>query len=124
MSNVVTEKPICENCAADVRPDTQFCYNCGKPVAGYTETADASNVDDGLAALERALAADRPSVSEPRSKIETAAEARRRSRKGKRKTVEIVWEPASSEPNRVYLLFVILIVVLAGAVFFATVFSR
>lgn len=34
MAKTLVEKEICKECGADVRPNTAFCYNCGKSVVG------------------------------------------------------------------------------------------
>lgn len=39
----MAEKKVCGECGADVRPQTSFCYNCGKSV---TETPDRDPADE------------------------------------------------------------------------------
>lgn len=131
MAESVKEKQICQNCDADIRPDTQFCYNCGTSVQAVDEPADVaiddnsigetiddaeSEKDKSLADLERALSAEFPVKEDGRSKLDNATSERKRARKGKSKPLEVVWEPVSADSSRVYLLFVILIAVITGAV--------
>lgn len=40
MAETLVEKNVCKECGADVRPQTAFCYNCGKAVAQPEEAAD------------------------------------------------------------------------------------
>ncbi len=127
---------LCGNCGVDVRPDTQFCYNCGKPVvvrlgmAAQPEPQSATvekkrpDENESLKDLERALGAEFPPPDEPKSKRDAAAAERRMARRGSRKQVEVKWEAVPEEANRVYYLVGILIFVgVAGLVFF-TVFMK
>ena len=43
MAETLVEKKICGECGAEVRPQTSFCYNCGKSV---TETPDRDPADE------------------------------------------------------------------------------
>jgi len=123
MAKVGKKAGTCGNCGLEVRPDTQFCYNCGKSVAVAT-AEPGSEAKKSLEDLEKALAAEFPAVSESRSKLESAAAERRRARKGLRKPVVVVWEPIPAGGNRLYYLLALLIfVIVAGLVFF-TVFVR
>lgn len=114
-----TEK--CNNCGAEVRPDTDFCYNCGKPVGSGAKMANISEQlvaeprDKGLDALEKALEASR-SDSGAREKLESAAAERKRSRGGKRRKIEVVWEPTS--PSKSYFVVALVVLVITLAVVF------
>ena len=109
------EKEVCVNCGADVRPDTQYCYSCGRSV---TKIENAKEVpvrtepiqNESLAELEKALAASRTAeVTKERSM--SASVERKRARSVNRKPLEIVWEPAG--PNIVYFIAVALLFILA-----------
>jgi hypothetical protein len=39
MAETSVEKNVCRECGVDVRPQTAFCYNCGKPVAQLDEAS-------------------------------------------------------------------------------------
>ena len=131
MPEATLESEICESCGADVRPGTEFCYNCGKslgaeaPVAqDQTEESNGSNDNESRASLEdleTALAAEFPPTVEAKSRMESAAAARRRARKVFRKVPETVWEPAPEGLGRLYLLVAILIFIAAAAVVMVTV---
>jgi RNA polymerase subunit RPABC4/transcription elongation factor Spt4 len=43
MAETLVEKKVCRECGAEVRPQTSFCYNCGKSV---TETPDRDPADE------------------------------------------------------------------------------
>ena len=130
MAEAILEKEVCANCGVEVRPDTQFCYNCGKSVMAQSSDG-AAKVDsvspeenESLADLEKALAASRPVLDDSKSKLETAAAERRRARVGHRKPLEIVWDRPGTDANRIYLLVVLLIFVFVVATVFVTVFWK
>ena len=119
MAEATLEKRDCANCGAEVRPDTQFCYNCGKELSSAapdepvgSEKAETDEKDPGLVELERALAASRIVPSESQTKIEAAAAERRRSRSGLRKPLEIVWDGDPGGSSWIYLISVGVIFVL------------
>ena len=120
MAEPIAKKETCENCGADVRPDTQFCYGCGRSVAKTESVAEPDDSNDSLRDLEAALAATRVDET-PKSKIESAAAERRKARVAQRKQVEVVWEPAGPRLSyfiaaAVIFLFVLLIVYLSRSV--------
>jgi hypothetical protein len=90
MEDVAVENPVCAACGAEVRPDTQYCYNCGTAVS---ETAGGemtvAETTEGPAKLAPAAKEILPG-SMPR--LETAAAMRQRPKSSQRKTVEIIWE--------------------------------
>jgi hypothetical protein len=40
MAETLVEKNVCGECGAEVRPQTAFCYNCGKPVRQIDEAGN------------------------------------------------------------------------------------
>ena len=99
MAETTVEKATCENCGADVREGTSFCYNCGTPVAEI-ETAETSANGTAPEVSTEAQAAlddlaDRLKVPEvtDEDKLAQAAAERRRARVRARRN-EVVWEPA------------------------------
>lgn len=133
MSLTAVEKEICENCGADVRENTLFCYNCGSrvaetdpgPIAKPEEPADvgSSEAESALADLAKKIKIEPPSEDEvKRSK---AAADRKKARGGPRKQRQVTWEPADEDgPNRILLLVSLLIAVMAGAVVFVMTFWK
>ncbi|MBP6003065.1 MAG: zinc ribbon domain-containing protein [Pyrinomonadaceae bacterium] len=124
----------CWSCGAEIRPDTQFCYSCGKPLAGpiesvitenaIAETDTSTEVNESLVDLERALGAQFPPEGDPKAKLTAAAAQRRTARRGTRKQTEVVWEPVDDGANRLYFLIVLLIFVVASVLVYFTVFSK
>ncbi len=120
MPETATSNETCSNCGADARPDTDFCYNCGKPVGEVPEPPDTAPPiekpqDDSLEILEKALAASRVDAGS-KEKIELAAAERKRARSNKRRSIDVIWEPSGS--NRIFFLIAILVFVIALAVVF------
>ncbi|MEP6944425.1 MAG: zinc ribbon domain-containing protein [Acidobacteriota bacterium] len=126
MAEPKLEREVCVNCGAEVRPDTQFCYSCGKSVskkdAARAEVVPAqTESSESLAALERALAVSRTEDA-VKTKLDTAAVERKRARSGNRKPLEIVWEPLG--PSIVYFIAVAVLFILAAIVVFVSLASR
>lgn len=121
MAETITEKATCGKCGVDVRDGTTFCYNCGSRVAEFPETA--GDQVNGHAAIPK------PDSSEPvepvkvdednADKLSRAAEQRRKSRVGLRKTKEYAWEV--TDDSRTLLLAALVIAVFAFVVVFLTV---
>jgi hypothetical protein len=42
MAEKTLEKPVCQNCSADIRPGALFCYHCGSQVAAL-ESENSNN---------------------------------------------------------------------------------
>jgi uncharacterized OB-fold protein len=111
LSETVLEGTECAKCGADVRPDTQFCYNCGGPVQ--------ENVTDGDASTNGAVT---ETVDEkiPAPGLRSAREIKRRERVFERRTKEVIWEPVLTTPNTqlivvaaIVILFTVAMIVLA-----------
>lgn len=64
---------------------------------------------------------EQPPLSNDRAeKRATAALERKRSRQGQRRPTKVVWEEPSNVANRLYLLFCLLVFVVAAALVFVT----
>ena len=129
MAEAILEQEVCLNCGAEVRPDTQFCYNCGKsvsqlPTPQAVKVANVAEKDSSLADLEKALAASRIAENDPKSKIEAASAERRRARIGQRKPLELVWDRQETRLNWAYFLSVAVIFVLVLITVAVTVFWK
>lgn len=136
MSETTLEKETCESCGVDVRKDTLFCYNCGKPVAirptGEDITAietkgtnlavnpAAANLDpdDELARLFRV---DDVPVAD---KLAKAAAERRKARVFLRKPRNVVWELADESSDRWFVLITLLITAMAAGIVFVAVYLK
>jgi hypothetical protein len=103
LSETVVEKTECPKCGADVRPESQFCYNCGGRIEAELGAETSNNGDEWIT---DPLAEKRPAPG-----LKTAREIKRRERVFQRRAKEVAWEPADSEPN-VQLIVVTVIAVL------------
>jgi hypothetical protein len=127
MAKATPKRLICGTCGVNVRPDTQFCYNCGKSLEGELgdgERALAPEASKSLADLERALAESRPVAVPSRSKREAAAAERRRARSSLRKPVEIAWGPPELGRDLVYPIAALVIFILVLVTVYLTIFSK
>ncbi len=128
MTETVLEKAVCVSCGVDVRDGTQFCYNCGKPVSNGVEPTVKSVNDDSL--TEEVVPESSPEEietgekDEKTDKLAVAAAERKRSRVGQRKPKKVVWEEPSPASNRIFVLFCVLIAVIASALVFLMVFVK
>src|ERR1044071_3759652 len=91
LSETVVEKTECPKCGADVRPDTQFCYNCGGPVADEIKNDGPST--------NGAVISDTVDEKVPAPGLRSAREIKRRERVFERRTKEVVWEPVINTSN-------------------------
>ena len=102
MAETTVEKTACDNCGADAREGTTFCYNCGKPIdeqaavsgqqSAVSNGSEAAVSDETKAALDdlaARLKIDEPTGEDRRA---TAAAERKRARVKARRN-EVVWEP-------------------------------
>ncbi len=127
MSETITKKVICEKCSADIRDGTTFCYNCGAEVA---KVPPPDNLDVDKSAQNIALetpvaevAAESAKSDESDSaKLAKAADERKKSRVGLRKTKEYTWEPV--DDSRLTILATLLIVLMALVVVSLMVFWK
>ena len=112
LSETVVEKAECPKCGADVRPDTQFCYNCGGPVV--EEIKSDAPVTNGATISETV------DEKKPAPGLRSAREIKRRERVFERRTKEVVWEPVLTTPNTqlivvaaIVILFTVAVIILA-----------
>ena len=109
MAEATLEKATCENCGADVRESTQFCYNCGKK---FTEAEAATNgteptaiSDEAKNALDDLAARFNVDEAESGNKLAIAAAERKKARVAPKKQQEVIWE--ANETRSGLLLFII-----------------
>jgi hypothetical protein len=112
LSETVVEKAECPKCGAEVRPDTQFCYNCGGPVA--------EEIKRDAPAMNGAVLSEIVDEKTPAPGLRSAREIKRRERVFERRTKEFVWEPVLTTPNRqlivvasIVILFTVAVIILA-----------
>lgn len=112
MVDIAVEKSVCEACGAEVRDESQFCYNCGASVA--KKTAEGSPAGSVLEEPHKSIAANEngsgraesESTAFEKPELQTAAGLRKRPKSFQRKRIEAVWEPRTA-PNALFITAVI-----------------
>lgn len=142
MAETLVKEKVCRACGADVRPRALFCYNCGSAVApdipltennnkkvendGFQDESvvevfeskdkviadEESDADEKSEAAEE-IADDETAEKRDLSKMDSAANLRRRGRSVQKKRVEIVWEEHDNAPNGWFIFFAVLLTILA-----------
>lgn len=139
MPKTVVEKAVCDNCGADIRENTAFCYNCGSALAADIEDlppppadvepdaaaeVDAEVSDDrGRAALDD-LAERLQREEEESDKLAKAAAERKRARIRQRQPKEVRWEADDSMPGVPLIIATLLLALIALLVVLFTVYWR
>ncbi len=137
MAETTDENRICQVCGADVRPNTLFCYNCGKSVAPaiVQDLPNKNNISDGWlretivekhAAGQTEAAGVRETIAEPltnqaaaeETKLKSAAAMRRQSKKIQPKQVEVIWEERANAPNGWFIAAALLLTLFAFGIFY------
>ena len=134
MAETTLEKAVCLSCGADVRDDTTFCYNCGKPLErasttiaeasrnGTTEEVPIEKPDTDLSKeLERMRVEEE---TNSRDRLAMAAAKRKRARTSQRKPRQMVWVSAEESSNIVYILVTIVITATAAGVVLLTLYWK
>jgi hypothetical protein len=102
MAETIIDKSECSICGADVRENTQFCYNCGKSInddaAVQPDGATKAEVIEDRAkdALDDLAAKLRLDEAQSEDKLARAAEERKKARVERRRTKEYRWEPVEA----------------------------
>ncbi|MEP7076273.1 MAG: zinc ribbon domain-containing protein [Acidobacteriota bacterium] len=117
MSDVLVEEKTCGKCGADVRSDTQFCYNCGESMDPVAVPSPVSSV------LEKIDDGNSSSTAEG-TPLRSAASLRRKDRDRGRKPVEVFWEPAENRANLSLIIATVLFVIFTAAVVFSALYYR
>ena len=139
MAETLVKEKVCRACGADVRPLALFCYNCGsavapgvpltennnkkvendwfqdEPVEEEFESKDELIADEKSEAVEE-IADDETAEKRDLSKMDSAANLRRRGKSVQKKRVEIVWEEHDNAPNGWFIFFAVLLTILAVAI--------
>lgn len=123
MGGTTLEKTTCESCGADVRENTNFCYNCGKSFAAAEihETNGSIPIpmpDGGKAALED-LAKRMASEEAENDRLAKAALERKKARVVPKKEKEVAWQQVEPSSARLFAISVIIFLLVATIVFFA-----
>ena len=143
MPESVIEKALCDDCGADVRENSLFCYNCGSSVqppaeeelkdpdstARLNEPAAPESVDaadevksDAVEDLEKSIKIEPP--AEDKKKLAKASADRRKARGRARGGREYTWEPVEEEGNRMLVLMSAVAALVAAVVVGVMVFLK
>ena len=143
MVETAIENRICQTCGAEVRPNTLFCYNCGKSVApeivqDLPRKRDGGDVEfrennapgqkNDLGQTESTVL--RETIDEPipilseEPKLKSAAAMRRQPKSVQPKRVEIIWEEHANAPNGWFILAAILLTLFAFGILYLTAYYK
>lgn len=148
MTETAVKNKVCRHCGADVRPDTQFCYNCGGSLAPETgngakdsqPNAESNNdyipkpttklepLETADASVSKPAIAEEPKI-EKESKTEepqlqSAATMRRKSKIVEPKQVEVIWEEHENAPNLWFILAALLLTAFAAAIYYVAAYLK
>jgi hypothetical protein len=140
MAETIIEQAACENCGADVRDNTLFCYKCGSRVVAEPESeADATPEEPQHITGETNGSAEPEISDETRSALDDLAEKlkgddaenadllaqasaeRKKKRSSLRKKREMVWQAADDGSNLIFILATLFIVLVTAAIVFLLV---
>jgi len=145
MAETTIENRICQTCGVEVRPNTLFCYNCGKSVAleivqDLPQKGDVSNVgfqennaqgqENGSGQTQATVVRDTIDKPIPKPipgeepKLRSAAAMRRKSKSLQPKQVEIIWEEHENAPNIWFILAAVLLTLFAFGVLYLTTYYK
>ncbi|MDQ2746456.1 MAG: zinc ribbon domain-containing protein [Acidobacteriota bacterium] len=133
MTETKVKNETCRHCNADIRPDTDFCYNCGGALALETKAGDASpsieseNIDSVKPTTKIKIdAAEKTSAVAPiaEPKLKSAASLRRKSKIYQPKRVEVTWEEHENAPNGWFILAALTLTLFAGVVFYLAIYLK
>jgi ribosomal protein L40E len=135
MAETLVKEKVCRACGADVRPQALFCYNCGSAVAPNAPLVENNNkkvesdwfqdkpVEEEFETEDEIIADKEPDVDEiaedekaekrDLSKMDSAAQLRRRGKSIQKKRVEVVWEEHDNAPNGWFIFFAVVLTILA-----------
>lgn len=135
MAETTVQQEVCKACGVDVRPNSLFCYNCGKSVSveknGNDDISDVW-LRENIAEDKKETAEKEPEIVKPNivlkesesekaaakheeGKLKSASAMRQKAKSYQQKQVEIVWEDAESISNTKLVLAAISLLLFAGA---------
>ena len=135
MAEISVKNSTCRHCGADVRPDTQFCYNCGGAIALETKavsqretavnTPFRENIIENVNGdsskktnkLDIADVTGKP-IEKPEVELKSAASMRRQSKVIQPKKVEVIWQEHENAPNVRYILVAVVLTIFAAVILY------
>jgi len=105
---------VCPKCAANIRPGSVFCYNCGGRVEADEPKHEIGSNSEAVQPVAK------ESVKAPAPGLRSAADLRRRRRTAGINPKRISWEPVDHAADRqlivvtvIVLIFTVVVVALA-----------
>ena len=141
-TEISIEQATCDNCGADVRENTLFCYKCGGRIAGEPEveettaeeaphiTGEANGLaepeisDETRSALDDLAEKLKGDDAENADLLAQASAERRKKRSSLRKKREIVWQAVDDGSNLIFILVTLLICLVTAAIVFLMVYWK
>ncbi len=128
MAETSVKNETCQHCGADVRLNSQFCYNCGGSVTAETGFKDLPHVESNngdaskqTSKLELAEPSESP-ILEPTIQeepvLKSAATMRRKSKVIEPKKVEVIWEEHENASGGWFILAALVLTLFAVGVFY------
>lgn len=134
MAETTVQQEVCKACGVDVRPNSSFCYNCGKPISvekngneGVSDVWLRENIaEEANEPAEKEAEIIKPNIvlkesesekaaaKHEEGKLKSASAMRQKAKSYQQKQVEIVWEAAESVSNTKLILATILLLLFAG----------
>jgi predicted nucleic acid-binding Zn ribbon protein len=147
MAQTSVENKICNACGSEVRPHALFCYNCGGAITAEKSLSseNGSSIDTQSQRVEDEtiveLAEEKQTVGEEihvrkkseklekpdahdKTKLESAAALRRKSKSLQSKTVEVIWEEHEDAPNAWFISVAVALTILAAAILFLAMYLK
>lgn len=152
MAETVVENLVCDACGVGVREDSEFCYNCGESISKEfydsgrdendtsndvrlvdQEIPETSNEDDNaVTANEVGIVSPKEntddvffenSVTDARTRLETAASLRNKSKAFNKKPIEVIWEEPA-KPSKLFVFVSIVLTLFAAAMLFLALYLK
>src|SRR5687767_13175227 len=113
---MMLDTAVCEVCGVEVRDESSFCYNCGKPVTVKSDNVPPpAIIEDLVEDSAPKVIETEPSARPPDSKppLRSAASLRKQRRAFNRQPVEVRWE----RPAGLGIGFILTAIVLTAGAF-------
>ena len=111
----IQKDTACRKCGVGIRPDSQFCYNCGSDLA--------EPKSNGTTPSRVSEAGVKGPGSEP-PELRTAASIKRARPDRSRRQFEIVWQEADGGPSALFIVSTAAIVLVATVIVFLTFYLK
>ena len=117
--SITPVKPaVCASCGSDIRPGSQFCFNCGGSLEAISTSGQIASKDSYVppaSPTNGVPTSDLPIVKGPG--LRSAASLRKEARSFRREPVEIAWEANGGSSDAIFILGALILTLFAvGAV--------